>query len=951
LENRYLETNIEDLLKLLCDSFRCTKRQFLQLSGLSVASLGTAALLNGCGSAGQNTASGPPPLPKLVPGEQYVFLEASRFADYGGWSLDTNFINCVGSSYLLAQGETGPVTPAKTRLSLGKAGKYAVFCYCKNWAKDHTPGRFTLGIAGHFFPTEMGTFPAERWVWQKAGEIELPSGEIDIELRDQTGEYGRCRALLLTTDLGFLPPDHLAGVAWLKENTGEVGPEPVICGPYNFVVVGGGVAGTVAAIAAARQGCKVALLQNRPVLGGNASKEVGVRVASAGDFNAGAREGGLVEEIAREAAGIANDPPSGWQIALKNACDRETNLDLFVNMQVTGVQMKGSDSIDAVLAHDTLTDQPYVFQSALFADCTGDAHVGAAAGAKFTIGRESRRLYGEEFAPYSADNYVLGSSLLYSVEYTPVPESFVAPKWARYFDQQRLPYREVDSIGPFWWVEYGGQLDTIANSENIHDELLRIVYGIWDYVKNRSPLSSFAQNYRIKVRPVAGKRESRRLLGDYVLREADLKVGTQFPDTVAFGGWVIDLHALYGIYDPGPPQTNAYRVAPYGIPFRSLYSQNILNLMMAGRDVSVSHVALGSTRVMGTCGTMGQAIGTAAALAAKYKVPPRKVGSEHMGELQKLLVKDDAYLPGIIARDPDDLAPSARVSASSTMQGEVFDASKQQRSATYYYLDHFRGQSFQATMDYLQKVTIQALSTANVPIALTAHIIQTSGPENVDAVHYVATASTVLPQNGIYSIDFNFDVYLEKYGHFFFYLDKLERDAGSVGWYLVSNFNGLGVRAWSIDGQQWNTVGQRYYLVTSPPISIAAEFAPENVINGLTRSFGSISNEWVSNPALPFPQWIQFDFDQPKPVNFVQIIFDTNLYLPRPSTQYDPKTVSKYEVQIRSGGVWITVASIDGNYHRLRRHAFPTALVDAVKINVLATNGDRSARIYEVRIY
>ena len=269
--------------------------------------------LSGCGSGSTGTLSAVSQQetfkPKRV--EQYIYLEAERFADYGGWELESNFINNVGSCYLIAKGFPAPVAPAKTRQSVTASGKYSVFCRCKNWAPAYTPGRFKIAINGNELPLEMGTFPEERWVWQKAGEVNLDSGTLEIGLHDLTGDYSRCSALLLTTDFDFLPPNDVAVIASLKAELSGPAPEPTPRGPYDLVVVGGGVAGSLAAIAAARNGCKVALVQNRPVLGGNASDEVGVLPQSVATYNTFAREAGLIEEIVREAIVLGSEFLSG----------------------------------------------------------------------------------------------------------------------------------------------------------------------------------------------------------------------------------------------------------------------------------------------------------------------------------------------------------------------------------------------------------------------------------------------------------------------------------------------------------------------------------------------------------------------------------------------------------------------------------------------------------------
>jgi hypothetical protein len=791
---------ISQIIKLFSAGFVCDKRQFLLFNGLAISALATSRLLSGCGASpgtkAVQTAVGPP-ASKLKAGEEYVFLEARDFADYGGWSLESSFITATGSEYLMAKGYPSPVAPACTSQLIKKAGTYSVFCRCKNWAPEFTPGRFKVVINGQQLPQEMGVFPEAQWVWQKAGELPLELGQAEVLLQDLTGNYGRCSSILLTTDPDYLPPGNLSA----KSLQIPASRPTVTTHPYDLIVVGGGVAGTLAAISAARGGCRVALLHNRPVLGGNASDEVGVRPASVADYNAYARELGLIEETVREAVGLGNNINQGWQLSLKNLCNREENLEVFLNLQVTGVQMVSPSIIGSVQATSTDSGENFTFDSFLFADCTGDADLGVFAGADFSYGRDPRAMYEEPLAPVSADNYMLGCSLLYSLEQMPQPENFTAPPWAHYFDLSNLPHRSMPNPGPYWWIEHAGNFDIMVQSEEVRDELLKIVYGLWDFIKNRSSMVEQTRNFRLRVKPVMGKRESRRLLGDYIMTEGDIRRGTRFDDTVAFGGWPIDIHALNGIYDPGPPTLRLDKVTPYGIPFRSLYSRNISNLLFAGRNASVSHVALASTRIMGTCGTMGQAIGKAASLAVKYGVFPRRVRAEHMAEFQTLLRRDDVYLPDVTPGDADDIALSAKVSASSE---------------------------------------------------------------------------------------------------------------------LSDNTQYLG---------------------------------PKNVTSGISRPAEKNINAWVSDPRQLLPQWIQFDFAQAQAVNFVQIAYDTNLYIPRPDVQRDPLTVSSYEVQVRVGGNWIVVTKIDGNYQRLRRHSFTKVTTDALRIMILQTNGSASARIFSVSIF
>ncbi|HOB73733.1 MAG TPA: FAD-dependent oxidoreductase [Phycisphaerae bacterium] len=439
----------------------------------------------------------------------------------------------------------------------------------------------------------------------------------------------------------------------------------------DVVIAGGGMAGVCAALAAARNGASVVLIQDRAVLGGNASSEVRMHIvgadASGARKNSEARESGLIEEI-RLAEAMANPQRSAsmLDLVLLDRVRGESNITLLLNTHCIGVHMAAENRIAAVTALQRKDEKVFTVRGKVFIDCTGDGGLGAEAGAIFRMGREGRDEYGESMAPPQPDNKTLGSSLLFQTRRYDRPMRFQPPSWIRRFDKcEDLPFRGHNAweFG-FWWVEWGGELNTISDDERIRDELLAAALGVWDHIKNsgRHPKSA---NWALEwLGFLPGKRESRRFIGDHVLTQQEVQRGETFADGVAFGGWPIDLHPPKGIYSPERPADQT-QVPLYNIPLRCLYSKNIENLLFAGRNISTSHVAFGSTRVMATCAVVGQAAGTAAAMCARGGVTPRTLARDGIAELQQRLLKDDAYIIGATNSDPADLARSAEVRASS----------------------------------------------------------------------------------------------------------------------------------------------------------------------------------------------------------------------------------------------------------------------------------------------
>lgn len=444
---------------------------------------------------------------------------------------------------------------------------------------------------------------------------------------------------------------------------------------YEVVVVGGGISGMCAAIASARHGAKTALVQNRPVLGGNASSEIRMHICGA-DKHAqreNARETGILEEILLLNKSRNDKDNYSWPIfdsCMWEKCRFQNNLDLYLNTNFDKVEMDNK-KIVSISATNINNETKYLFTADYFIDATGDGMLGALAGAEFMYGREDKSAFLEEDALDTADEYTMGNSIMFYAVDTGKPIKFVKPDWAYTYTEEDMNHRPHSEItSGYWWIELGGKtLHTIYDAEELRDELMKTVYGIWDHIKNGGDHG--AENYKLEwVGALPGKRESRRLTGDYVLREQDLLTANPFDDAVAYGGWSMDCHVIEGFLSSGDEPTKYIHFDEvYPIPYRSLYSKNIENLFLGGRAISASHLAFASTRVMGTTAVCGQAVGTAAAIAVNKGISPREVGKNSIRELQQLLLKDDCFIPNFKNEDKDDLCLSAEVSATSEKTG------------------------------------------------------------------------------------------------------------------------------------------------------------------------------------------------------------------------------------------------------------------------------------------
>ena len=415
-----------------------------------------------------------------------------------------------------------------------------------------------------------------------------------------------------------------------------------------FCVVGGGLSGLSAALAAARHGRKTALIQDRPMLGGNASSEVRMWVCGARGENL--RETGIIEEL--ELENYWRNPYKNysiWDSVLLEAAKNEPNLQLFLNCSCLDGRMEDG-RLTQIICWQLTTQQYHAFSAALFADCSGDSILAPITGARFRMGREGREEYGEDIAPVKADACTMGMSCMIQAREYPEERVFIPPSWARKITKEALPHRQPDLHADgenFWYMELGGMQDTIRDTETIRDELLRVAYGMWDYLKNDPENREKNRNFDIDwIGILPGKRESRRYVGDYVLTQNDVRAEGRFEDLVAYGGWPMDDHHPGGFDTREEPTIFHSAPSPYGIPYRCLYSADVPNLFFAGRNISVTHTAMSSTRVMATCSLLGQAAGTAAAIALREGLSPREVYTRgFVPELQQTLMEDDCYLP------------------------------------------------------------------------------------------------------------------------------------------------------------------------------------------------------------------------------------------------------------------------------------------------------------------
>ena len=581
----------------------------------------------------------------LTQSKDAVLLEAEAFAQKGGWLVDQQFMDQMGSPFLLAHGLGTPVENASTSVKLPKKGQWHVYArtwnWCAPWGIEQGSGLFKIAVNGQQLENTLGT--GKQWGWEYAGSFNAASADATVELCDLTGFEGRCDAVVLVRNQATSLPNEMKALqAYRKKMLGL--PAKPKSAQFDLVVVGGGLAGIVTGVKAAREGLKVAVIHDRPVPGGNNSVEM--RIPASGKMNVApyVKLGNVTGEI--KDIYLTGD-------RVYRIIEAESNLSYFPNMHMFAVKMDGS-RIVSVTAKHIETSEELEFAAPVFADCSGDGNLGFLAGAEFMMGREMRASTRETLAPDRPDNMVLGASTPWATKKMDEPVSFPDCPWAIQVNEDSC---EKVTKGSNWW-EAGFWHDQIAEAEFIRDYLFRAIYGNWSFLKNKSVDKEVYTNLALaSLSHIAGKRESRRLLGDVFFVQQDIEGSyVKYDDAIVYGSYSIDQHfptpkntfyfpkeeffstmkhyfsdlgtsAKYLRKDQLPPH--------YRIPYRCLYSVNVDNMFMAGRQVSVSHIALASTRVQNVTGQMGEVVAVAAAICKKHGCSPREVYTQHLDELKQ----------------------------------------------------------------------------------------------------------------------------------------------------------------------------------------------------------------------------------------------------------------------------------------------------------------------------
>jgi hypothetical protein len=648
----------------------------------------------------------------------------------------------------------------------------------------------------------------------------------------------------------------------------------------DLTIVGGGLAGTCTAIAAARQGLKVTLIQDRPVLGGNCSSEVRLWVLGAtshmNNNNRFAREGGVVDEILTENLwrNREGNPLIVDTILLEKVAE-EPNIRLLLNTSVFEATKDKADPdrIAGVRAFCSQNGTMYCVQSPLFVDASGDGVLGFLAGAAFRIGAEPTEEFGESLAPSEEYGHLLGHSIYFYSKDVGRPIDFVAPSYAKkdVATLERWKRYNLNVQGcRLWWIEYGGRLDTVHQTEEIKWELWRVVYGLWDHVKNSGEFPEAANHTLEWVGTIPGKRESRRFEGEYMLTQNDLATTRRFDDAVAFGGWAIDLHPADGVYSDKPGCSQFHVRGVYQIPYRCLYSRNVANLFLAGRLISASHVAFGSTRVMGTSAHAGQAVAHAAALCLRHDVEPQDVPTN---ELQTSLLRDAQHIPHVPLRDDDDLVQQATLDASSTLTLDALPPSEAEDRRD---LSRPFGLLLHLPAGRVPTMTLQLQGDGEATAEL-----RTSERSGLHDARRVLASGTISPKNG--RIDFG--VTLAKPASVVLVLTGTEALRVRTTAHRLTGFVPIGDRfepAAEAEAKHPGLADVPLFpplrrphrgpaIAFDPPLN---HFGTANLTNGLFRP-GDGTNAWLASPADATPTLI-CRWPKPQTIGRIDLHFDTD---------------------------------------------------------------------------
>lgn len=735
----------------------------------------------------------------------------------------------------------------------------------------------------------------------------------------------------------------------------------------DLVVAGGGLSGVCCAITAARQGLSVILVQDRPVLGGNSSSEVRLWVLGAtshmGNNNRWAREGGVIDEILVE--NMYRNPEGNAVIFDTVVLDKvvsEPNITLLLNTAATDVEKADPDHISAVQAFCSQNSTRYRMVAPLFCDATGDGALGFLAGAAFRMGAESREEFGEKFAPTTEYGELLGHSIYFYTKDTGKPVSYTPPSYAL-DDITKIPrfkkFSAKEQGCQLWWIEYGGRLDTVHDTETIKWELWRVVYGVWNYIKNSGHFPE-AKNLTLEwVGTIPGKRESRRFEGDYILRQQDIVEQRTHADAVSFGGWSIDLHPADGVFSEKPGCNQWHSKGIYQIPFRCLYSRNIRNLFLGGRIMSASHVAFGSSRVMGTCANNGQAIGMAAVLCKKHNTLPSDLVRNHIEELQQQLLRFGQYIPGHTFNDDRNLVRQAAITATSELA-----LTELPEAGLLKPLDPAVAQLIPMEQGSVPEFTVHANTSTYTNLEVALSLSSREGNFTPE----ILLEEIVIPLSpGRNCIPLRFRTALPKSTYAFLIFKKnpeiqmhfsLRRVTGLLSVFnhinpAVSNFGkqtpteDIGVETFEFWCPQRRPEGQNVAIKFKNPLKC---FGAENIRNGIARPVDA-PNAWVADFSDTKPS-ISLSWKDPQTIREIVLKFDTDYDHPMESVLMGhPERVMPFCVRnysIVADGDRVVWEGKD-NYQTINKILFDTAVTTrTLTVNVEHPSTDTPAAIFEI---
>lgn len=700
-----------------------------------------------------------------------------------------------------------------------------------------------------------------------------------------------------------------------------------------FLVVGGGLSGVCTAITAARKGLEVILVQDRPVLGGNSSSEVRLWILGAtshmGNNNRWSREGGVVDEILVENTYRNKEGnPLIFDTILLDKVTAEPNITLLLNTVVYEVNKSDKETISSVKAFCSQNSMEYIIEAPLFCDASGDGIVGFLAGAAFRMGAESKEEFGEKFAPSTEYGELLGHSLYFYSKDTGKPVKFVAPDFALKDITKEIPrfksFNAKEYGCKLWWLEYGGRLDTVHDTEKIKWELWRVVYGVWDYIKNSGEFPEAETMTLEWVGTIPGKRESRRFEGDYMLRQQDVVSQNTHTDAVAFGGWSIDLHPADGVFSEKPGCNQWHSKGIYQIPYRCLYSKNVKNLFFAGRIISASHVAFASTRVMATAAHVGQAVGMAAFIASKHKANPADLLPKNlMEDLQKELLKSGQHIPGFELADQEDLVQSAEITASSeyVLTELPMDILKN--------LDVSVAQMLPLDKGKVPGVTFCVESAVDTTLDIELRVSGKTGNYTPDVV-LEQQVLTIVPGKNCLCVEFLATLDEDAYVFMVLHKNPLvkiyhseHRITGVLTVFnlvnkAVSNYGkqspteDIGVDEFEFWCPQRRPEGHNLAIQVAPGLS---KFNAENIKSGVYRPTIA-PNAWVAELADPMPS-LNLKWDKEQKISTMELFFDTDYDHPMESVLMGhsenvmPFCVRDYQIEDGKGNI---IHTKEGNY-------------------------------------